>query len=256
MRVVSDLVGFAGRHADVYERVIVPGQIRPFADVLTGHSWSGSRLLDLACGAGFVAEVLCGRFCSIIGVDSSSDMAARSPGNVAADARALPFVDSVFDAATCVFGWMFFDSHAAAAGELRRVLHTGSQCLSLVWRPIGENAYPVLAKRIVYGWFPDEPPTYYDIAFDLHASDRAAKYLAKAGFRIERTVVERMGAFTDAAAYAEAFVFGNVKVQRLARQRGLDPRAVYESLARAAALEFGDRPCSAPMRAEAILATA
>lgn len=257
MRDVGDLVGFAGRHADVYVSHLLPVHIAPFGDLLLRRAAHGERLLDLACGNGFASRLLADRFTSCVGVDASEDMARRAPNAVAAIAERLPFQDRTFDYATCVFGWMFFDDHDLAAWELRRVLRPGSQIHSMVWHSLEANPYAHLAKRVMAPFFPGEDPKFYDVAFQSQCAHNVETALARAGFRIDFIgPVQRRCAFPDAQNYAEAYVYGNVKLQRLARQTGILEEALLGALVSAGAKEFGERPCAADLTAVEIIATA
>ena len=71
---------------------------------------SGSQVLDVACGMGFVTAMATGRGTQAMGIDFSARMVAeavrRHPELVfhEADAEALPFDDGRFDAVVINFG--------------------------------------------------------------------------------------------------------------------------------------------------------
>src|SRR5262249_57690307 len=55
------------------------------------------------------------------------------------DAGALTFADATFDAAYCIFGFMFFPNRARAFGELLRVLKPGARAVIATWAPIDKR---------------------------------------------------------------------------------------------------------------------
>ncbi len=101
----------------------------------------GDRVLDVACGPGNYTR----RFGAaagdglVVGFDASSEMlkAAVEKGGgtnlvyVRGDAGALPFVDSAFDAASCLGALHMFEDAIKALREMRRVLSPGGRLLVL-----------------------------------------------------------------------------------------------------------------------------
>jgi SAM-dependent methyltransferase len=91
------------------------------------------RCLDLGCGGGHFIPVVLELGWDVVGADLSTDQLrvarARLPAVqlVEADAAALPFGDASFDAAYSTFTHSDLDDFAAAVGEVRRVLRTGSR---------------------------------------------------------------------------------------------------------------------------------
>ncbi len=93
----------------------------------------GARVLDLGCGPGTTAELMCRRELRVVGLDYSRDLAAeaaaRAPaaGFAVADAERLPFADASFDGllAECVLSVL--PDLEGAAGETARVLRPGGR---------------------------------------------------------------------------------------------------------------------------------
>ena len=89
-------------------------------------------IVDLACGDGYLTELLAERFLSaeLIGADMTPEELALAreralPGNarfVEARAEALPFEDSSVDAVLCHMALMLFDDARRAIHEIARVL--------------------------------------------------------------------------------------------------------------------------------------
>src|SRR4051812_23429606 len=93
------------------------------------HRWQSRRVLDVATGSGDLALAIARRLpeAEITGTDFSGEMLAIAkrkgvPRTVAADALALPFPDTSFDAVTIAFGLRNMVDWTAALREMRRVL--------------------------------------------------------------------------------------------------------------------------------------
>jgi ubiquinone/menaquinone biosynthesis C-methylase UbiE len=100
---------------------------------------AGVRVLDVACGPGFLAAAAAERGASTVGVDFSSAqvaLARRRHSSLrfeVADAAALPFAAGSFDVVLSSFGMLHFPNAAAAAAEARRVLAPGGRFAFTVW---------------------------------------------------------------------------------------------------------------------------
>jgi SAM-dependent methyltransferase len=107
---------------------------------------SGERILDLATGTGWGSRVLAQRFAgvSVTGADIADQMLAHARTAAAAqklnidyqhaDAEALPFANSSFDAVVSTFGVMFVGKPEAAAAELARVVKKAGRIVLATWR--------------------------------------------------------------------------------------------------------------------------
>ena len=99
----------------------------------------GVRLLDVACGPGFVAGVAVSRGAEVIGLDFSPAMIAQArrahpPVQFReGDAEALPFEDVSFDAVIMNFGLLHLARPDTAIAEARRVLRPGGRYAFTVW---------------------------------------------------------------------------------------------------------------------------
>ena len=102
---------------------------------------AGARLLDVACGPGFVAAAAAARGAAAIGLDFSPAMIAsarRSHPSVAfreGDAEALPLEPASFDAVVMNFGLLHLAHPDLAIGEARRVLKPGGRYGCTIWGP-------------------------------------------------------------------------------------------------------------------------
>lgn len=113
----------------------------------------GVRLLDLACGPGYVTAEAARRGAKVLGLDFSAsmlDIARRlHPGLefVEGDAESLKLADASFDAVTMNFGVLHLDHPEKAIAEAARVLAPGGRFAFTVWAPPEQTA----AFRIVLG---------------------------------------------------------------------------------------------------------
>ena len=100
---------------------------------------SGSRVLDVATGAGYVASAAAQRGAEVTGIDFSElqvQMAReRYPALrfEQADAEALPFEPGTFDAVVNAFGMCHFPHPESALSESLRVLKRGGRIAFTVW---------------------------------------------------------------------------------------------------------------------------
>jgi ubiquinone/menaquinone biosynthesis C-methylase UbiE len=101
----------------------------------------GSRLLDVACGPGYAAEIASASGAVSTGIDFSPEMIhlaqARNPDIVfcTGDAQDLAFKDKSFDAVVMNFGALHLARPRAAFAEARRVLQPRGHYGFTVWAP-------------------------------------------------------------------------------------------------------------------------
>ncbi len=100
-----------------------------------------ARVLDVACGPGYVAAAAATRGADATGIDFAAPMVAearrRSPGICfqEGDAESLAFADGVFDAVICAFGLLHMAYPDLAIREAHRVLKPGGFYAFAVWSP-------------------------------------------------------------------------------------------------------------------------
>ena len=103
------------------------------------------RVLDVAAGNGNATLAAARRGCVVTSTDYVGTLLERGAERAraerlevafqTADAEALPFTDSSFDAVVSTFGVMFTPDHAKAAGELARVVRPGGRIGLANWTP-------------------------------------------------------------------------------------------------------------------------
>ena len=104
---------------------------------------SGTRVLDVGTGPGFVALAAASRGASVAAVDQSTAMVgiARAAGvdAVVASAEALPYEDASFDAVTAGYLANHLPRPEAGIASLARVLRPGGRLALTVWDVPEEN---------------------------------------------------------------------------------------------------------------------
>jgi SAM-dependent methyltransferase len=112
-----------------FKSVVAADDLRASALVASLGPLAGKRVLDLGCGKGRFARVLCERGAQVVGLDLSAAMLAAAAGvdRVRASARRLPFATASFDrvVAVEVFEHLAPESLDQVCAEARRVLRPG-----------------------------------------------------------------------------------------------------------------------------------
>jgi ubiquinone/menaquinone biosynthesis C-methylase UbiE len=148
------------------------------------------RVLDVASGPGTLTFLAAPRVAHVSAVDFSPKMidevkarAVRDGmGNVEAtlmDAQALDFADATFDAAFCLFAFMFFPDRARAFREIRRVLRDGGKAIVATWAPIERRPFFKIAIDALAEAIPGLPPMPKG---DLQAPQACIDEMSAAGF--------------------------------------------------------------------------
>jgi SAM-dependent methyltransferase len=159
-----------------------------------------SRLLDIACGPGYVSEAAAARGARPVGLDVAEAMIERARRRcpdlsfVVGDALQLPFPDASFDAVTMNFGILHVSQPQLALAEARRVLVPGGRFAFTTWVAEGNAQDEITAAALgEHGVAVEVPegPSYYVFA-DL---DECRAALATARFdrdsvRVETTTTQ------------------------------------------------------------------
>uniref|UniRef100_A0A7S4AZE8 Methyltransferase type 11 domain-containing protein n=1 Tax=Chrysotila carterae TaxID=13221 RepID=A0A7S4AZE8_CHRCT len=133
------------------------------AELLTAEGTAASsvrdvRVLDVATGPGYVAEMAAAMSKEVVALDFVEEMvkiaAARcvhlpNVRAVQGDAQALPFESGTFDAITCAFGVLHFATPQAFFNEAARVLKPGGRLGFSVWdTPQPNSCFTVVTTAI------------------------------------------------------------------------------------------------------------
>ena len=186
---------------------------------------SGSSVLDVASGPGYLAGRAADRGASVVGVDFSDEMlelAASLHPSVSfqqADAGDLPFSDGSFDAVVAAFLMPHVADLPAVCAELARVVRRGGRVALATWDPEPESFTRFLFETIAESGavpplsLPPGPPF-----FQYAGTGEFPALLADAGL-VDITVSEF--AFTHHVTDLDAFwtdlVAGTVRASVLIR---------------------------------------
>ena len=255
-------INFGGSVPENYDRYLGPVFFDPYANDLTarlkGHLLHD--VLELACGSGIVTRHMRNTLAPavrIVATDLNPGMLGFARQKFApeeniewkeADASALPFPDTAFDAVVCQFGLMFVPDKEAAMRESFRVLKPGGFFLFSVWNAIEHHPVAEVTHQTIGSFFDNDPPDFYELPFSFHDAAAIRKLLEDAGFTdIESSIVTMPCRSNSAAELAIGLVRGN-PVSIAIEERGGDIDKVISTVAQKVADKFGS-PVEAEMQA-------
>ena len=260
---------FTGSIPENYDRHLGPVLFEPYAQDLARmlDVKDKGRVLEIACGTGIATRHLRNRLpagTTLVATDLNQPMIDHAKRKLAgvrgiewqtADAGALPFPDKSFDAVVCQYGLMFVPDKQAAVREARRVLARGGTYLFNTWDSLERNTFARIAHETIVGFFPKDPPTFYQVPFSMHDQGALRELLASSGFGdIKVEPVSLRGESPSARDLAQGLIEGNPVGNSIREKGGVTPEQVIEAVAAALAREFGDRPVRIPLHA--LVATA
>ena len=203
---------FAGSIPALYDRCLGPMLFEPYAADMAERlrDLAPYDILETACGTGIVTQAIAAALpaARIVATDLNPDMlaVARQKPTIGreryevADAQALPFGNSSFDAVVCQFGAMFFPDRVGAYREARRVLRRSGTLLMNVWDALERNPVSHRLAQAVAELFPDDPPTFIQrVPFGYHDPTQVEQDVLAAGFtevsveRVEKSSLVRGG---------------------------------------------------------------
>ena len=186
-----------GAKADNYDAFagqITVGAVAPLLDA--AGVGAGMRVLDVACGPGYVADGATARGAHAIGIDFAANMVAEARRRYPriefreGDAENLAFDTASFDAVVCAFGILHCADPDKAIAEAYRVLRSDGRYAFTVWMgPDRHDFFAIVLKAIerhgnMQVSLPPAPPIF---RFSDPAECR--KVLTQAGF-VDASVLE------------------------------------------------------------------
>ena len=246
------------------------GATRAFVEPLLDAAGVGPgvRLLDVACGPGYVSGEAAVRGADVVGLDVAEEMvelaAARYPGIefLAGDAHELPFDDSSFDAVTMSFGIHHVADPERVFREAERVLRPHGVYAFTSWAGAPDHAPIAIAANAV------DP--IVDAGVDLPVGpeflrfsdrDTCAAVLPETGFASGSVGFETVRAswrLPNASHLFEAQLRGGVRMAALLQAQAPEAleRIREAMLAATRRYETTDGSCVLPIAAHVITARA
>ena len=135
-----EAAGWSTKEATAYDSLagrVTARLAEPLLDAV--GAGTGTRLLDVATGPGYIAAAAAERGAEVTGLDFSETMLAfaraRTPEVefVSGDAADLSFEDATFDAVTAAFLLLHLGTPERAVAEAARVLRPGGRAAFTVW---------------------------------------------------------------------------------------------------------------------------
>jgi SAM-dependent methyltransferase len=261
---------FAGSVPEFYDRHLGPILFEPYAADLARRvaDRAGDAVLETACGTGILTRQLRARLSPAVRLVATDlnqpmiDHARAMLGDVGqiewqrADCAALPFPPASFTALACQFGLMFVPDKPAAFREARRVLADGGLLAFSVWDSLAHNPYARVVQETVAGFFPDDPPTFFDVPYGFHDAAAWTDLLSAHGFaeqEVESVTLEARS--PTAEQLAVGFVRGTPLSNAIQERGGASDR-IAEAVAAALARLGGEAPLRSTMRALVVTARA
>jgi len=255
---------FTGSIPAFYDHGLGPIFFAEFGDDIARRVVASApkRVLEIAAGTGIVTRQLrdlLPREAQLMATDLNPPMLEVARGKFhpdetvefqPADATALPFPDASFDAVVCQFGVMFFPDRDEGHREAHRVLTSGGRYFFSVWDSHRHNPIGPLITEILVGFFPHDPPQFYNVPFSYHQIDPIKDCLGKAGFTDLRIAVLSLNkTIPDVPTYARAIVLGSPLIDQIRTRGGVDPERIIEELAESLPRKFGTDPTRIPLQA-------
>jgi len=181
---------FARVYEETAHRITVPVSLAALDTI--GSIGDGTRVLDIAAGAGALSVPAAERGASVLAVDIAPGMVRRLAGKLKGfpgcearvmDGEALDVTDGKFDVTFSIFGVMTFTDWRRGLREQARVTRPGGKGCVVAWRePPGGGPFQILVSAL-RSVFPDRPaPPWPEGFVALSDPDRAANELEQAGF--------------------------------------------------------------------------
>jgi len=126
----------------------------------------GTRLLDVACGAGQLALIAARAGANVVGCDIAANWLEKARARATAeglqiifeegDAESLPYADAQFDVVTSLIGAMFAPRPDLVAAELTRVCRLGGMIAMANWTPGGfvGQMFKIISQHIAPSGMP------------------------------------------------------------------------------------------------------
>lgn len=254
---------FVGSIPDLYDRGLGPVIFADYARAMAEFvALSAPRtVLETAAGTGIVTRALRDHLLAATKItatdlngpmlDIATDKFAQGEVTLqVADAQALPFGDTMFDAIVCQFGIMFYPDRPKSYREALRVLRPGGRYFFSVWDAHRYNGFARVADAAVKDAFPVDPPGFYRVPFGCAPIDPIKQDLLDAGFTdIVVRVLPILKPVADLDLFARGLIYGNPVIDQLKARGATAADALVDRIAEQLRTEFGRSPTRVPLQA-------
>lgn len=224
--------------AEAYDRGFGAVTAQTAAPLLSSvHLKFGDRILDIACGPGYMAETALNHGAKLTGVDFAESMVELAKKKYpaatfkAGDAHKLPFKDNSFDGIVCAFGIMHFATPLKAMAESWRVCKPGSRYSYAIWnQPEKSPALQILMGAIQKhaATKPDQPEG--EPFFKYADPENAKSALMSAGFQSSTTQeIELKWPIASAEHLISSFRDGGARIGGILRAQTGESLAAIQS---------------------------
>ena len=224
----------------------------------------GDRVLDVACGTGFVARRVneaSGVDCKITGIDVNEPMlnVARQDQTIEwhlGSASELPFPDGSFDVVLCQQGLQYFPDRPAAIREMARVVAPGGRIALNVWGRLDRQVFHSALVDGIGTFLGNEATSAFDLAFSLNTADELRNLASDAGLKnIKIRIEHRTMRYPDAAELAAGFMQATPLASQFLTLREEKRTAFAEHVREALKSYIDDAGLAAPMENHFLTAT-
>jgi SAM-dependent methyltransferase len=255
---------------ELYDRYLGPALFEPYAADMARRVVERTRgaILETACGTGVLTRQLRARMAPavrLVATDLNQPMidharatlgSMRKIAWLRADCATLPFAPASFTAAACQFGLMFVPDKAAAFREARRVLADGGLLAFNVWDSLAHNPYARVAQETIAGFFPTDPPRFFDVPYGFHDARPWGDLLRVHGFAEPEFEWMTLEAHSPTAEQLAVGLVRGTPVSNAIEERGGEFDRIVESVTEALARLGGEAPFQSTMRALVVAARA
>jgi ubiquinone/menaquinone biosynthesis C-methylase UbiE len=259
----GDAAGYIGSIPQQYDRSLGPLIFVDYAADISHRAaaCSPARVLEIAAGTGIVTrrlrDVLPANV-RLTATDLNPPMLeiARTkfrPGEQVefqpADATALPFANSSFDAVVCQFGVMFFPDKDKSYREVYRVLAPGGHYLFNIWDSHRHNPFGRIAHEVTGSFFSADPPQFQSVSFS-YRFEPIKESMIDAGFTdISAVVVRLEKEVPDPEILARGLVYGSPIIDQVRQRGGVEAERIVDAIVKEYRREFGTDPGRMPLQA-------